>query len=191
MGKPASSLSEDGGFRFASCYAFDLSVYLDDYGEATIGAIMRRVKILGLVVVMAGVLAQVGIASPKDAAANAIKQVLQQQVEAWNRGDVDAFMQGYKDSPDTTFIGKSVEHGYAPILERYKKAYPSKDAMGTLDFSDLDVRSLDPNYAVVTGKFHLARSAAAGGDANGIFSLVWERTHQGWKIILDHSSTTP
>jgi uncharacterized protein (TIGR02246 family) len=152
---------------------------------------MRRVKILGLFVALAAVLTPAGIASPKDAAANAIKQVLQQQMEAWNRGDVDTFMQGYKDSPDTTFIGKSIEHGYAPILERYKKAYPAKDAMGTLDFSDLDVRSLDPGYAVATGKFHLARSIAAGGDASGIFSLVWERTHQGWKIILDHSSATP
>jgi ketosteroid isomerase-like protein len=60
-----------------------------------------------------------------------------------------------------------------------------------LEFSDLEVRSLDPGYAIATGKFHLARSAAGGGDATGIFSLVWEHTHSGWKIILDHTSATP
>jgi ketosteroid isomerase-like protein len=49
---------------------------------------------------------------------------------------------------------------------------------------------LGANYAVVTGKFHLARTVAGGGDAQGIFSLVWEKTAEGWKIILDHTSAT-
>jgi ketosteroid isomerase-like protein len=97
-------------------------------------------------------------------------------------------MHAYKDSPDTTFIGKSLQHGYAPILERYKKAYPNKDAMGTLEFSDFAVRELGTGYAVVTGRFHLARNAAGGGDVSGIFSLIWEKTPAGWKIILDHTS---
>jgi uncharacterized protein (TIGR02246 family) len=117
--------------------------------------------------------------------------VLDDQAAAWNRGDVDAFMQAYKDAPDTTFIGKSVAQGYKPILERYKKTYFNRDAMGKLDYSDLTVRELGENYAVVTGKFHLTRTAAGGGDASGIFSLVWEKTADGWKIILDHTSSTP
>jgi uncharacterized protein (TIGR02246 family) len=150
-------------------------------------------KILGMVVVLATVITH---ATPARAEAHeppsaaAIRQVLDDQVAAWNRGDVDAFMRGYKDSPDTTFIGKSIEHGYMPILERYKKAYSSKDAMGTLDFSDLSIRALSADYAVVTGRFHLARNAAGGGDVSGIFSLVWEKTAEGWKIVLDHSSVT-
>jgi ketosteroid isomerase-like protein len=118
-----------------------------------------------------------------------IKQVLTQQVLDWNRGDVDAFMQGYKNSPDTTFIGKSLQQGWAPITERYKTGFPSKDAMGTLSFTDLSVRMLGTGHAVVTGKFHLVRNAAGGGDAGGIFSLVFEKTAQGWKIILDHTTT--
>ncbi len=149
------------------------------------------VKILSLTLLASALLSYAGLPSPKDAAADAIKQVMEQQVQEWNRGDVDAFMSAYKESPDTTFIGKSLEHGYAPILARYKKAYPDKEAMGRLDFSALEVRSLDPGYAIVTGRFHLTRSAAAGGDAGGIFSLVWERTRSGWKIILDHTSATP
>jgi uncharacterized protein (TIGR02246 family) len=118
----------------------------------------------------------------------AIQQAIQDQANAWNRGDVEAFMKSYKDAPDTTFIGKTVRQGYAPILERYKKAYPNKDAMGKLDFSAIAVRSLGADYAVVTGRFHLTRNAAGGGDASGIFSLVWEKTPEGWKIILDHTS---
>jgi ketosteroid isomerase-like protein len=61
--------------------------------------------------------------------------------------------------------------------------------MGTLDFSDLTVKMLGRNYAVVTGKFHLARTAAGGGDASGVFSLIFEREPEGWRIILDHTTS--
>ena len=120
---------------------------------------------------------------------SAIKQVLADQQTAWNRGDIDTFMHGYKESPDTTFIGKTVEHGYAPILERYKSHYATRDAMGQLDFSNLNVKMLGQKYAVVTGNFHLARTTAAGGDVSGIFSLIFEREPEGWRIILDHTSS--
>ncbi len=122
------------------------------------------------------------------APATAVPQLMHRQVEAWNRGDVEAFMHAYEDSAQTTFIGKTVEHGYAMILARYRRGYPTKEAMGTLEFSDLNVRMLGPQYAVVTGRFHLARTAAGGGEASGVFSLVWEKTSAGWKIILDHTS---
>ena len=118
-----------------------------------------------------------------------IQQVLADQQAAWNRGDIDTFLHGYKDSPDTTFIGKTFEHGYAPILQRYKSHYTTREAMGQLDFSDITVKMLGQNYAVATGKFHLARTAAGGGDASGIFSLIFERESEGWRIILDHTSS--
>ena len=119
---------------------------------------------------------------------SAIKQVLADQVSAWNRGDIDGFMHGYKESPETTFVGKTVQHGWQKVLERYKRNYPTKETMGTLDFSDVEVRMLDSVHAVATGKYHLARSAAGGGEASGVFSLVWEKSADGWKIILDHTS---
>lgn len=122
-------------------------------------------------------------------AESVIKQVLTDQVSAWNRADIDAFMNGYENSPETTFIGKTIQHGWQNVLERYEHSYPSKEVMGTLAFSDLDVRMLGTDYAVVTGKFHLTRSAAGGGDSSGIFSLVWEKTAKGWKIILDHTTS--
>jgi uncharacterized protein (TIGR02246 family) len=119
----------------------------------------------------------------------AIRQVLEDQQTAWNRGDIDAFMRGYKNSTETTFIGKTVEHGYQPILERYKAHYATREAMGTLDFSDLAIKMLGKNYAVVTGRFHLTRTAAGGRDASGVYSLIFEREPGGWRIILDHTSS--
>lgn len=117
-----------------------------------------------------------------------IRQVLTDQENAWNRGDVAAFMRGYDDSPRTTFIGKTVAHGYAMILARYQRTYTSREAMGHLDFSDLQIRMLGDDHAVVTGNYHLTRSQAGGGDAAGVFSLVFEKEASGWKIILDHTS---
>jgi uncharacterized protein (TIGR02246 family) len=124
----------------------------------------------------------------------AIRAVIAAQVDAWNRADIPTFMQTYENSPDTTFIGATLRKGYAPILERYTKAYSTKEQMGALTFSDLDVRLLPSSsgsveYAIVTGAFHLDRTAH--GDAkkdDGIFSLVWRKGPQGWKIILDHTS---
>ena len=121
-------------------------------------------------------------------AESAIRGVLDAQVAAWNRGDVVAFMQGYNNSSDTTFVGKTIAHGYANILDRYRKNYTGKEKMGQLAFDNLEVHPLDARFAVVTGRYHLTRSASAGGDAQGVFSLVFEKMPAGWKIILDHTS---
>ena len=120
----------------------------------------------------------------------AIRHLLDQQTADWNRGDVEAFMKSYEDSPETTFVGQTVQYGYATILERYKKLYATPEAMGKLTFSHLAIRVLDANYAVATGNFHLQRTAAGGGNADGIFSLLFQRDPTGWKIILDHTSRT-
>jgi len=129
-----------------------------------------------------------GIAHAETPDEAAIRGVLNSQVAAWNRGDVVTFMQGYRDSPTTTFVGKTIQHGYANILARYQKIYAGKDKMGQLTFTDLEVHQLDAHFATVTGRYHLARSAAAGGDTQGIFSLVFQESEGGWKIILDHTS---
>jgi ketosteroid isomerase-like protein len=129
-----------------------------------------------------------GVAHASTQDETAIRGVLDAQVAAWNRGDVVTFMQGYNNSPDTTFVGKTIAHGFASILERYRTNYTDKEKMGQLTFSDLEVHPLDAHFAVVTGRYHLARSASAGGEAQGIFSLVFKKTSAGWKIILDHTS---
>ncbi len=99
-------------------------------------------------------------------------------------------MKAYEDSPSTTFVGETVEYGYATIRERYKKRYATPAAMGKLTFSHLAIRGLDSNYAMATGNFHLDRTPAGGGNADGIFSLVFKKEPPGWKIILDHSNRT-
>ena len=109
-----------------------------------------------------------GVAHASTQDETAIRGVLDAQVAAWNRGDVVTFMQGYNNSPDTTFVGKTIAHGFASILERYRTNYTDKEKMGQLTFSDLEVHPLDAHFAVVTGRYHLARSASAGGEAQGI-----------------------
>jgi uncharacterized protein (TIGR02246 family) len=123
-----------------------------------------------------------------------IRAAIQIQTDAWNRADITAFMQTYEDSPDTTFSGQKLRKGYEPILQRYKQSYTSREQMGTLTFSDIDIRLLPSGcgkseIALVTGKFHLDRTEhGEAAKDDGIFSLVWRKGPRGWKIILDHTS---
>jgi len=117
-----------------------------------------------------------------------IRQVLDDQVAAWNRGDIPAFMDGYDKSESTTFISATVTKGHAQVLANYLKRYPTREKMGVLKFTDLEIKLLGADYASVIGRFHLDRSTEAGGEASGIFTLVFHRTAQGWKVILDHTS---
>jgi uncharacterized protein (TIGR02246 family) len=116
----------------------------------------------------------------------AITEVLTKQQLAWNDGNVDAFLTGYWNSPELTFSGSSgVARGWDGVLARYKKSYPDRTAMGRLDFSGLEFRFLGPDAALVLGKYHLKLEK---GDAGGVFSLVWQRFPEGWKIVHDHTS---
>lgn len=117
-----------------------------------------------------------------------IRGVLAAQQIAWNRGDVEAFMSGYEASDATTFVGATITHGYRQVLDNYHHRYPTKEKMGQLTFSDVEVRPLGTDYASVIGKWHLARPADAGGEAGGIYTLLFRKTAGGWKIILDHTS---
>jgi ketosteroid isomerase-like protein len=115
-----------------------------------------------------------------------VKVVLDQE-KAWNDGDLVAYMHGFKDSPDTIFIGKETSYGAAQILADYKRIYPTRESMGTLAFSDLGVHPLDERFSVCTGRYQIDRGKKLGGIAAGIFSLVLEKTDAGWKIVVDHT----
>ena len=118
-----------------------------------------------------------------------IQTMLKNSEAAWNRGDLVAFAADYEDSAETTFIGKEVTHGGTQaILARYQRGYPTREAMGTLAYSEIGVRVLTGKLVLVNGKFALTRSAAGGGDASGRFTLVIRKSTAGWKIIHDHSS---
>ena len=123
--------------------------------------------------------------------AQAIRTVLDKQVADWNRGDLDAFATGYKNSPDILFMGAKISRGYEQMVETYRKGYSTKDKMGTLSFTGLEVQPLDEHFATVTGNYHLERTAAGGGNADGYFLLVVEKTPGGWKIVRDATTNLP
>ena len=115
-----------------------------------------------------------------------IRAVLDEQQAAWNRGDLQAFMDGYWQSADLTFAGASgVTRGWQPVLDRYRERYSNRAAMGRLDFTVLEVRPLGKDAAFVLGRWHLKR---ANDEPGGVFTLVFQRFPQGWKIVHDHTS---
>jgi len=115
-----------------------------------------------------------------------IRGVLTAQQEAWNRGDVDAFLDGYWHSDKTAFAGtQGIVRGWEGLRERYRKSYPGRREMGTLAFSELEVTPLCADAALALGHWHLDREA---GPVGGVFSLVLRRFPEGWRIIADHTS---
>ena len=116
----------------------------------------------------------------------AIRNLLATQTDAWNRGDVVSFMNGYWENDSLMFIGKSgVTHGYTNTLNNYKKGYPDTTAMGKLHFNILTVKKLSKKYYFVVGKWHLTRTI---GDLMGHYTLLFHKVNGRWVIIADHSS---
>src|SRR5882724_5410639 len=120
-------------------------------------------------------------------AANAIRAVIDAQAAAWNRGDIEGYMDGYDRSPNTEFVGgDTITRGWQTVLDRYRKNYSSREKMGTLTFSDLEITILSKDAALVLGRWHLKR---AKDDPHGTFSLLFRKTKAGWRIVHDHSSS--
>ena len=116
----------------------------------------------------------------------AVRNVLDAQVEAWNRGDIEGFMDGYLDSERLRFAsGGRVHYGWQATLERYRNTYPDRAAMGALAFTDLDVQVLGEERALVFGRFELVRE---GDRPHGLFTLILERRQDGWRVVHDHTS---
>lgn len=128
-----------------------------------------------------------GSVSKRDAKImNEVRAVLETQVAAWNRGDIEGFMDGYARSNETVFVsGDAVTRGWQTVLDRYKKGYDSREKMGTLSFSDLEITPLSKDSAVVLGSWKLVR---AKDTPHGRFTLIFRKTGQGWRIIHDHTS---
>jgi ketosteroid isomerase-like protein len=120
------------------------------------------------------------------APAHDIRQLLADQGAAWNRGDIDGFMQGYWKSDELRFAsGGNITHGWQTTLDRYKRSYPDRTAMGTLAFNDLDITLLAPDAAIAFGRWELAREK---DKLWGLFTLTLRRTADGWRIIQDHTA---
>jgi uncharacterized protein (TIGR02246 family) len=129
-----------------------------------------------------------GLAPAQDPTA-AILSVIARSADDWNRGDLEAFVQCYELSPETTFVGTEISKGAEALLNRYRRVYPDAQHMGKTTFSDLEARPLTPELAIVTGRFHLQRDEQLGGAKSGLFTLVMRKGAAGWRIIHDHTSS--
>jgi ketosteroid isomerase-like protein len=130
-------------------------------------------------------------AAPEQAAnaVTEIKAVLRAQQDAWNRGDIDGFMNGYACSASTVFISEdTIRRGWQTVRDRYRKKYSSRAKMGTLTFSDLEIALLSPDSAVASGRWKLKR---ANDQPHGRFTLILKHLPEGWRIVHDHTSAGP
>jgi len=130
------------------------------------------------------------IARPE--AGEQIRAVIRAQQEAWNRGDIDSFMNGYargslqSGSDSTTFVSEdTVTRGWQTVRDRYKKKYSDREKMGMLTFSDLEITPLANDAAIALGRWKLKR---AKDEPHGRFTLIFRRTSDGWRIVHDHTS---
>ncbi len=116
---------------------------------------------------------------------NQIADILGRQAAAWNAGDIEAFMEPYWRSPDLTFSsGGRVTRGWNSTLDNYRQRYPTRDEMGRLAFSDLEITELGSNAALVLGRWRLERQEPVGG----VFTLIMRKYPKGWVIVHDHTS---
>ena len=116
-----------------------------------------------------------------------VKIVLAQQ-NAWNKGDLDGYLSHYKNAPDTQAVLANLVRGVDNIRAAYKQNFPSKDSMGSIEDTDIEVKALGDNYAIATGKYHLNRPKKSGGPIEGTFMELFEKTPAGWQIIFSQSS---
>ena len=119
-------------------------------------------------------------------AAAAIRAVIEAQRDAWNRGDIEGYMDGYDRSEKTEFVGgDNISRGWQTVLDRYKKKYDSREKMGTLTFTEVEITLLSRDAALVLGRWRLKRTS---DEPNGTFTLLFRKTKAGWRIVHDHSS---
>jgi len=116
-----------------------------------------------------------------------VKIILAQQ-NAWNKGDLDGYLSHYKDSPDTQAVLANLVRGIDGIRSAFKQNFPNKDAMGSIEDTDIDVKALGDNYALATGRYHLNRPKKSGGPIEGTFMELFEKTQAGWQIIFSQST---
>ena len=128
----------------------------------------------------------------QESSEKAIRAVLDAQVQAWNDGNIEEFMQGYWNTDSLRFAsGGSIRRGWKATLERYKKSYPDKATMGKLVFDNLEISILSSDAALVFGKWELTRQQdkTSQDRPKGLFTLTFRKMPQGWKIIHDHTSS--
>ena len=119
---------------------------------------------------------------------NEIYNLMKQQEDAWNNGNLENFMNVYWKNDSLVFIGKSgINYGWEKTIRNYKNSYKSKEQMGTLKFNNIICNPINDSTNIVTGKWSLKRNNSIG-NINGFYSLIWVKKQTGWKITYDHTS---
>jgi uncharacterized protein (TIGR02246 family) len=117
-----------------------------------------------------------------------VTKVVLAQEDAWNKGDLEAYLSHFKDAKDTEAILGGPVRGLEAIRSAYHANFPNKEAMGTLEQSEVEVRELGPDFALATGKYRLTRSRHGGGDAQGTFTEIFQKTAAGWQLIFSETT---
>ena len=148
-----------------------------------------RPRVILLLSLLVGLLVQLlsAAAVNETPPAAEINRILDAQAQAWNRGDIDGYMQGYARAATTQFVsGDSVTRGWETVRDRYKAKYDSREKMGVLSFADIKVTELGPDAAMAVGRWHLQRK---DDQPHGRFTLLLRRLPEGWRIVHDHTSS--
>ena len=150
-----------------------------------------RVPILALIglLLLISLSSRSAAAPPQSDDAGAILTLLKDQTAAWNRGDIEGFMDGYWNSNQTEFVSPNgVSRGWQALLERYRRSYPDRKAMGHLTFTDLEIRVECSTSAYAIGEYHLQRE---NDNPSGVFTLNFRKFPEGWRIVVDHTTAFP
>lgn len=124
--------------------------------------------------------------SKDEKAKTAIRKVMDEQIVAWNKGDIDGFMQGYWKSENLIFVsGDNVRRGWQTVTDNYKKSYNTREKMGVLSFTDLEIMILSKDSAKVLGSWKVKHEPK---DDQGKFTLIFRKFKEGWRIVHDHTS---
>ncbi|HEX8721993.1 MAG TPA: nuclear transport factor 2 family protein [Pyrinomonadaceae bacterium] len=149
--------------------------------------LLTLVPLLALAAAVGGYQGRAPRTPREDKNVAAVRAVLEAQAAAWNRGDVAGYMEGYAKEEATTFVsGDAVTRGWQTVLDRYKARYDTREKMGTLAFTELEIKPLSEFYMLAAGRWQLTRAADT---PHGRFTLILRRTAAGWRIVHDHTSS--
>ncbi len=152
---------------------------------------MRCILVSIIIVVLSTVSIPIYAVTPQsstiDRTQASIREVLNAQAAAWNRGDIEGYMDGYDRSPNTEFVGgDTITRGWQTVLDRYKQRYNTREKMGVLTFSELEFMILSKDAVLVLGRWRLKRTS---DEPHGTFSLLFRKRKAGWRIVHDHTSS--
>src|SRR5215217_6205813 len=148
---------------------------------------MKRTHLFAVALVIPLCVATVAQEKRDAQAAASVRAVLDAQAAAWNRGDIEGFMDGYARSDSIVFVsGDDVTRGWQTVLDRYKRNYDTREKMGTLEFSDLEIKVMGKDVAAVHGRWQLTRDKDV---PHGRFTLIFRRAGKNWRIVHDHTSS--